>query len=86
MALGVRIAGILLERYAKQWLVNSLEKEKAQFINERNRPDIVVLPDKTTWQITGIESFDPADLTLTQIQHVLLIELKKGGFELPERK
>lgn len=54
----------------------------AQFINERNRPDIVVLPDNTSCQITGIESFDPKDPTLTQMQNILLIELKRGGFEL----
>ena len=59
---------------------------KAQFINDRNRPDIVVLPDKTTWQMTGVESFDPADTTLTQMQHVLVIELKKGGFELTRKE
>lgn len=58
----------------------------AQFINERNRPDIVVLPDKTTCQITGIESFDVADPTLTRLQNVLLIELKKGGFELTRKE
>lgn len=54
----------------------------AQFINERNRPDIVVLPDKTSCQLVGIESFDPADPTLMQLHNVLLIELKKGGFKL----
>lgn len=54
----------------------------AQFINDRNRPDIVVLPEKTTWQMTGIESFDPVNTTLTRIERVLIIELKKGGFEL----
>ena len=59
---------------------------EAQFINDRNRPDIVVLPDKTTWQMTGLESFDPADTTLTQMQHVLVIELKKGGFELTRKE
>lgn len=59
---------------------------EANFINERNRPDIVVLPEKTTWQMTGIESFDPADSTLTRIQNVLLIELKKGGFELSRKE
>lgn len=58
----------------------------AQFINERHRPDIVVLPEKTTWQMTGIESFDPVDPTLTQIQQVLVIELKKGGFELTRKE
>jgi Histidine kinase-, DNA gyrase B-, and HSP90-like ATPase len=58
----------------------------AQFINERNRPDVVVLPDKTTCQLTGIESFDPADSTIVQLQHVLVIELKKGGFELTRKE
>lgn len=58
----------------------------AQFINEKNRPDIVVLPDKVTCQLTGIESFDPFDPTLMQMQHILLIELKKGGFELTRRE
>lgn len=59
---------------------------EAQFINERHRPDIVVLPEKTTWQMTGIESFDPVDTTLTRMQHVLVIELKKGGFELTRKE
>lgn len=36
--------------------------------------------------MTGIESFDPSDPTLTQIQHVLVIELKKGGFELTRKE
>lgn len=58
----------------------------AQFINERHRPDIVVLPEKTMWQITGVESFDPVDATLTRMQNVLVIELKKGGFELTRKE
>lgn len=58
----------------------------AQFINERQRPDIVVLPEKTTWQMTGIEAFDPVDPALTHIQHILVIELKKGGFELTRKE
>ncbi len=62
------------------------KRTEAQFINERHRPDIVVLPEKTTWQMTGIESFDPVDPTLTQMQHVLVIELKKGGFELTRKE
>lgn len=59
---------------------------EAQFINERRRPDIVVLPEQTTWQMTGFESFDPIDPTLTQIQSVLVIELKKGGFQLTRKE
>lgn len=62
------------------------KRTEAQFINERHRPDIVVLPEKTTWQMTGIESFDPVDPTLTRIQYVLVIELKKGGFELTRKE
>ncbi len=62
------------------------KNREAQFINEKNRPDIVVLPDKTSCQLTGIEGFDPADPTLTQLQNILLIELKKGGFELTRKE
>ena len=60
--------------------------EGAKFINERNRPDVVVLPEKTTCQLTGLESFDPVDPTIVQLQHVLMIELKKGGFELTRKE
>lgn len=62
------------------------ETDNAQFINEKHRPDVVVLPDKTTCQLTGIESFDPSDPTLVRMQYVLLIELKKGGFELTRKE
>ena len=71
-----------LQTVAKQ-LFN---KSGAQFINERNRPDIVVLPDKATLQLVGIESFDPADASIVQMQQVLLIELKKGGFQLTRKE
>lgn len=71
-----------LQTVAKELFKNS----GAQFINEKNRPDIVVLSDRTTCQLTGIESFDPGDPTLTQMQHILLIELKKGGFELTRKE
>lgn len=71
-------SNVTLKTVARE-LFKSLD---AKFINERHRPDIVVLPEKTTWQMTGIETFDHADPMLMQIQHVLVIELKKGGFEL----
>lgn len=55
----------------------------ARFNNPRNRPDIVVLPDCTTIQLTAVESFDLSDSAgLIRMQQVLLIELKKGGFQL----
>lgn len=75
-------SNVTLQTVARELFKNT----EAQFINEKNRPDIVVLPDKTTCQITGLESFDPADPTLTQLQHILLIELKKGGFELTRKE
>lgn len=43
------------------------KSDDAQFINERNRLDVIVLPDKTTLQLTGIEGFDHADPALTQL-------------------
>jgi hypothetical protein len=47
------------------------------FINHRQRPDIMVLADATC-SIVGTEGFDPAEPSLTRIQNVLIIELKKG--------
>ena len=58
----------------------------AEFINEKNRPDIVVLPDQSAIQLTGVESFHPADPVLVQMQSILLIELKKGGFKLSRQE
>lgn len=75
-------SNVTLQTVAKELF----KKTDAQFINERNRPDIVVLPEQTTLQMTGIESFDPTDPTVIQLQHVLLIELKKGGFELTRKE
>jgi hypothetical protein len=75
-------SNVTLQTVARELFKSS----SAQFINEKNRPDIVALPDKTTCQLTGIEFFDPADPTLTQMQNILLIELKKGGFELTRKE
>ncbi|HBX0750226.1 ATP-binding protein [Enterobacter hormaechei] len=79
------------QEYCSNATLNTVARElfkntMAQFINDRKRPDIVVLPDNTTCQLTGLESFDPMDPTLTQLQHVLLIELKKGGFQLTRQE
>lgn len=63
-----------------------MEDADAAFINERKRPDIVVLPDRSTAQLVGIEQFDPHDASLAQMQNILLIELKKGGFKLNRKE
>lgn len=47
------------------------------FVNHKQRPDIMVLADATC-SIVGTENFDPVEPTLTKIQNVLIIELKKG--------
>ncbi|MBB1647962.1 ATP-binding protein [Delftia sp. UME58] len=47
------------------------------FINAKQRPDIMALADATC-SIVGTEGFDATDPTLTRIQNVLIIELKKG--------
>lgn len=57
-------------------------QQNAQFINDKKRPDIVVLPDRSSIQLSGFETFNPADISLVQMQNILLIELKRGGFEL----
>lgn len=62
------------------------KKSKATFINDNTRPDIVVLPEKTSVQITGVEVFDPVDPVLAQLQNILLIELKRGGFKLTRKE
>ncbi|MDR1646498.1 MAG: ATP-binding protein [Zoogloeaceae bacterium] len=72
-------SNVTLKTIAKELFKNT---HSAKFINDRNRPDIVVLPEKTTWQMTGIESFAPVDATLTRLERILVIELKKGGFVL----
>lgn len=75
-------SNVSLQTVARELFKN----QDAQFINDKNRPDIVVLPDRTTVQLTGIESFDPADPAIAQLQYVLLIELKKGGFAINRKE
>ena len=67
-----------------QTVAKELFKRKdVKFVNGKQRPDIVVLPDDhTTWQMTGIEEMSPVDSGLVQIRQVLVIELKRGGFEI----
>jgi hypothetical protein len=47
------------------------------FVNYKQRPDLVMLADATC-SVVGTEGFDAADPTLSRIQNVLIIELKKG--------
>ncbi len=74
--------------YTSNRQIQSVVKDlfKAKIINNNDvkinkRPDIVVLSDKSSVSITGTEDF--ADETgLVIINKVLIIELKRGGFEI----
>ena len=77
--------------YCSNMTLKSVAKQlwkdaNASFINDRKRPDVVVLPDRSTVQLVGIEQFDPQDASLAQMQSILLIELKKGGFKLNRKE
>ena len=50
-------------------------------INLQKRPDIVVLADNSTVSITGTEDFS-SETDLIVINKVLIVELKRGGFEI----
>ncbi len=50
----------------------------ADFQNKSNRPDIIVKGD-FTYGLTGIEGFE-SECGIAQMQRILLIELKRGGF------
>lgn len=72
-------SNVTLQTVAKELF----KRKDVKFVNGKQRPDIVVLPDDhTTWQMTGIEEVSPVDSGLVQIRQVLVIELKRGGFEI----
>lgn len=54
--------------------------DKSVFNNHKKRPDIVVAGD-STFSITGTVDFDNSN-GITNINKVLIIELKRGGFKL----
>ncbi len=53
-------------------------------INYKKRPDLIVMPDSTIG-ITGIEEI-PEDTRLVKVRKLLLIELKKGSFEIKRKE
>lgn len=68
-------SNVSLKTAAEKVFQKQLSKEA--FVNAKQRPDIMALANATC-SIVGTEGFDPADPTLTRIQNVLIIELKKG--------
>ncbi len=64
--------------------INSIFKDKKvstkDFINYRKRPDIVVLGDSTISAVCT-DDINP-DTGLSQIGKILIIEVKKGGFDI----
>lgn len=55
--------------------------DKNQFENHKKRPDLVILQNKSSLAITATEGLDRQS-EMSVIQHVLLIELKRGGSQL----
>lgn len=67
-----------------QTVIKQLFNKKAnsiKTININKRPDIVVLADNSTFSLTGTEAYS-TESDLVEIDKVLIIELKRGGFEL----
>jgi len=67
-----------LQTVAKELFHRSDGKEI--FDNPRKRPDLIALEDYTIG-LTGTQNFD-ADKNLMTTTNILLVELKRGGFEL----
>ena len=53
-------------------------------INEKKRPDLVIMPDSTIG-VTGLEEI-PEETSIVRVRHLLLIELKKGAFEIKRKE
>jgi hypothetical protein len=51
------------------------------FANPRKRPDLLMLADASC-MVVGAEAFSPGQDTLVRHQHVLIVELKRGGHVL----
>lgn len=55
--------------------------DKTQFMNHKKRPDLVILQNGSSLAVTSTVGFDKQS-KLSVVQHVLIIELKRGGFQL----
>lgn len=53
-------------------------------INEKKRPDLLIMPDSTIG-VTGLEDI-PEETGIVRVRHLLLIELKKGAFEIKRKE
>lgn len=67
-------------RSAAQKVFNKTSSLSA-FNNPRQRPDLVIMAE-STYSIVGTENFDSQDQSLSRIQDVLIIELKKGASKI----
>lgn len=54
--------------------------DKRESTNFKKRPDLVIVGDSTL-SLTGVELYD-ADMKMPKVKRLLLIELKRGGFEI----
>ena len=52
--------------------------------NYKKRPDLICLPNSTVG-VTGIPEI-PSDIGISQVRHLLIIELKRGGFKIDRQE
>lgn len=52
--------------------------------NYKKRPDLICLPNSTIG-VTGIPEI-PSDIGISQVRHLLIIELKRGGFRIDRQE
>lgn len=62
----------------------NVEIDEAYFENPRNRPDLVILGDSIV-SVTGTEDFNH-ESGLLELKRVLIIEIKRGGFEIKRKE
>jgi hypothetical protein len=55
------------------------------FVNPRKRPDLLILPDKTTLSAVGVEEIN-GDSGLSTMSRILMLELKRGGFRVTRKE
>lgn len=70
-----------------QTIMRELFKKEIKSTNDikiHRRPDLVSLADNSSVSMTGIEDFD--DNSMVIIRKVLLLELKRGGFEITSKE
>ena len=76
----------IFNRQMKTAVSQVFGEDKFQYIdiNQKKRPDLVIMPESTIG-ITGLEEI-PEETGIVRVRNLLLIELKKGAFEIKRKE